>query len=118
VGNGIGRRHCQYSGRWSLVRGKPEGNPSDQAGSKKPQSSLSENSPVFRLSSESAADYRCILQKAEARKQATPTERIALLEQTKPGLISKRTMLEDKIAQLEARSSGREEKKIAQGRPF
>ncbi len=58
------------------------------------------------------------LQKAEARKQASPAERIALLEQTKIGLVSRKTTLEDKIAQLEARSSGREERQTAQGRPF
>jgi len=57
-------------------------------------------------------------QKAEARKQATPAERIALLEQTRMGLVSRRTTLEDKIAQLEARSEGREERRVDRGRSF
>ncbi len=34
------------------------------------------------------------------------------------GLVSRRTTLEDKIAQLEARSEGREERRVDRGRSF
>ncbi|MCJ1456024.1 hypothetical protein MMC28_006381 [Mycoblastus sanguinarius] len=48
------------------------------------------------------------IQKVKARGEVTPAQKIAYLEQTRSGLMAKKTGLEEKIAQLEARSSRKE----------
>ncbi|KAK0507378.1 hypothetical protein JMJ35_010416 [Cladonia borealis] len=41
---------------------------------------------------------------AQARREATPAERIAILEQTRSGLTAKKKVLDTKIAEIEARA--------------
>ena len=56
-------------------------------------------------------------QKAIANREATTAEKLAVLEETKARLVTRKTGLEDKIAQLESRAAGRGEDKT-QGRPL
>lgn len=74
--------------------------------------------PITSFNTQSPADDQYVLQRVQARNEATPAERIALLEQTKAGLVSRKNGLENKIKQLESRISGSEETQPAQGRPF
>ncbi|CAF9911206.1 hypothetical protein IMSHALPRED_009965 [Imshaugia aleurites] len=62
-----------------------------------------------------------IKQDVKARAEATPTEKIAYLEQTRSGLMAKKIGLEQKISQLEARvarNGGAEVDDGAKGRRF
>ncbi|KAK4690687.1 hypothetical protein P7C71_g6161, partial [Lecanoromycetidae sp. Uapishka_2] len=62
-----------------------------------------------------------IKQKAQTRQETVTADQIAILEQTRTGLMAKKAGLENKIAQLEARQSGTEDRtsfKIGQGRQF
>ena len=51
------------------------------------------------------ADLFYPVQEAQARRETTPAERIAILEQTRSGLIAKKRVLDTKIAEIEARST-------------
>lgn len=74
--------------------------------------------PITSFNIQSTANDRYVVQRVQARKEVTPAERIALLEQTKAGLVLRKSGLENKIKQLEARISGSEETQPAQGRSF
>lgn len=58
------------------------------------------------------------MQKAKTLQEATPGDKIAVLEHSKSGLMAKKLGLENKIAQLEARQDNKSEKEISQGRQF
>ncbi|KAK3168991.1 hypothetical protein OEA41_005439 [Lepraria neglecta] len=60
-------------------------------------------------------------QKVEARREATPADKIAILEQTRSALMAKKAGLETKIAEVEARKSrpeGQKSMNVGQGRHF
>ena len=58
------------------------------------------------------------MQKETARREMTPAEKIALLEQTRSGLVARKIGLENKIRQLEARGGRIEEQAEVKDRPF
>jgi hypothetical protein len=55
------------------------------------------------------------LQVAEKRREATPAEKIAQLEEQRGGLIAKRLLLEKKIKELEKRAQGATREESMQG---
>lgn len=57
-----------------------------------------------------------IKQIVEKQREATPTERIALLEEQRSALIAKRLGLEKKIRELELRAQGATREESMQGR--
>ena len=58
------------------------------------------------------------MQKETARREMTPAEKIAILEQTRSGLVARKIGLENKIRQLEARRVKTEEQAEVKDRPF
>jgi len=54
-------------------------------------------------------------QLAEKRREATPAEKIALLEERRGGLVAKRLGLEKKIKELEMRAQGATREESMQG---
>jgi hypothetical protein len=56
-----------------------------------------------------------LLQLAEKRREATPAEKIAQLEEQRGGLIAKRLGLEKKIKELEMRANGATREESMQG---
>lgn len=51
------------------------------------------------------ADLWYLVQEAQVRRETTPADRIAILEQTRSGLTAKKKILETKIAEVEGRVS-------------
>ena len=58
---------------------------------------------VFRV--DNFADFCYPVQEAQIRRETTPADRIAILEQTRSGLTAKKNILETKIAEVEGRVS-------------
>ncbi|KAL6721936.1 hypothetical protein ACLMJK_001041 [Lecanora helva] len=57
-----------------------------------------------------------IKKKEKARREATPADKLAVLEETKSRLVAKKTVLEDKIKQLEDRANKRRDAPQVKGR--